>query len=111
MIGQVIDVALEKNVISLAKITQVEGEKLKVKYMSPTSKKWGERRIYKYEEQEYEIEKENICGYYDTEKEDVVGYEKIDTNGFVLCESDSEYEPSDSEEEESESESESEYED
>jgi len=106
MIGQLIDVALEKNIISLAKIMNVEGEILKVKYMCPTSKKWGERRIYNYEDEEYEIEKENICGYYDTEDEEVVGYEKIDGGrGFVLCESDSEYEPTSESESESESES------
>ena len=104
MIGQLIDVALQNQVISLAKITEFDGDsKYKVKYMSPTSKRWGDRRIYNYEKEEYEIEKENICGFYDTENEEIVGYEKID-DGFVLCESDSEYEPSESESDEDEDE-------
>jgi len=98
MIGQLVDISLENNKVSLAKIIYSDSEKLKVQYMSPIDKRWKDkRRIYKYEKDEYEIVKENISGYYDTQNEEVIGYKKIENDGFVFCESsESEYEPSES---------------
>lgn len=106
MIGELVDVAMENQIIALAKITHEDGDNFKVKYMSPTSKRWGDRRMYNYEEEEYEITSENICGFYNTENEEIAGYEKVD-GGFVLCESDSDSDYDIESEPESESESES----
>lgn len=108
MIGQLIDVLFDDSTISLAKIVEVDDSdsKFKVKYMVPTSKKYGDKRLYKYDSNVETIDKECVNGYYDTENEEVAGYVKTDY-GFILCEEEddeSDYEPSESEEEESESE-------
>ncbi|MDA9846987.1 hypothetical protein N9C10_03575 [Flavobacteriaceae bacterium] len=96
MIGELVDVAMENQVVALAKITGKDDENnFKVKYMSATKKRWGDRRLYNYEKEEYEITEDNICGYYNTSNEEIAGYEKVDgAPGFVICEpdSDSEYE-------------------
>ena len=55
--------------------------------------KQGDRRLYNYEKEDYEITEDNICGYYNTSNEEIAGYEKVDdARGFVICETDSEYE-------------------
>jgi len=117
MIGQLIDVEMENQVVALAKITGEMEEKFKVKYMSATTKRWGEHRLYNYEKEEYEITEDNICGYYNTSNEEIAGYEKVDgETGFIICESDSdsdyesESEPAYNSESDSDSESESESE-
>lgn len=110
MIGQLIDVLFDDSTISLAKIVEVDDSdsKFKVKYMVPSSKKYGDKRLYKYDSNVETIDKECVNGYYDTENEEIAGYVKTEY-GFILCDEEddeSDYDPSESEEEESESEEE-----
>jgi hypothetical protein len=89
-------------------IARIEGEKgseYTVRYLSPSKKMLGDRPIYKYEKDVYNIDKECIDEYYDSPFEEDAGLQAVE-GGWVLDESDSDdYNPSESEETDDESES------
>lgn len=88
-----------------AKIIDTNGDKYKIVYMSPSENKDSHnKRIYKYEDEIYEITDESITEYLDTDSELDLGFKKISDNEFIKYDSDSDddYTPS-SEDEDSDS--------
>jgi len=79
----------------VAKIESETPKTYTVRYLSPTTKMYGERAIYKYENVTYEVDKECVSGYYDSPDEEDAGFTKVD-GGWVQAESDSDYLPSQS---------------
>jgi len=86
----------------VGRIVGETGSTFTVRYLSPTKKFYGERVIYKYENETYEIDKLCVSGYYDSTEEEDAGFEKIE-GGWVQIESESDYQPSDEPETETES--------
>jgi len=73
-----------------AKIIDSNGDKYKIVYMSPSENKDSHnKRIYKYEDEIYEITDESITDYLDTDSEIDLGFKKISDNEFIKYDSDS----------------------
>jgi hypothetical protein len=103
-----VDILLEDDVISLAKVVETLDKTLKVQYFVTTTKKYGDQRVYDYEDTVEEVEKECVNGYYDAdEDESAAGFTYIENLGFIRSEDESDYDP-ESELESSDDESESE---
>ena len=96
-----------------AKIVSKNGSVFKIRYLSATEEKDSKnRRIYRYEEETYEVTDDSITEYLDSDSELDLGFQEIDTNGnFVKCdydlgvyseedEEDEDYVPSSSEDDE-----------
>lgn len=80
-----------------------------VKYLSVTENKDSQnRKIYKYEDETYEITDESVSEYIDSDSELDFGFQQISTDEFVKYDSDSDedYVPSSSEEDTDEDEDE-----
>jgi len=76
--------------IFLAKITHESEKTYKLKYLVAKNK-----QLYDYDEEEDEVEKDCICGFYDVnDTEKTAGFYKVD-GGFMKLDEDSDYEPSD----------------
>jgi len=94
------DVGSRKPVPLLAKIVEENGVIFTIRYLSESDDK-----IWRYEEDTYEVDDESIAEYLKTSDECDVGFSPVD-DGFVKVESDDDYIPSDEEEEEEEDEDE-----
>lgn len=98
------DIGSRKPVPLLAKIVEENGVIFTIRYLSESDDK-----IWRYEEDTYEIDNDSIAEYLKTDDEQDIGFTPFD-DGFVKVESDDDYIPSD-EEEETEEESDFEEED
>lgn len=95
------DVGSRKPVPLLAKIVEENGVIFTIRYLSESDDK-----IWRYEEDTYEVDDESIAEYLKTSDECDIGFAPLD-DGFVKVESDDDYVPSDEEEDEDEDEEES----
>lgn len=82
----------KKCTILNAKVIRTENDRYFVKYLSPTNSLFKGRKIYKYEDEVYEVEDESITEFIE-EDESVLGFEKHN-DVFLKYESDSDYESS-----------------
>jgi len=90
------DVGARKPVPLLAKIVEKDGVIFTIRYLSESDDK-----IWRYEEDEYEVDDESIAEYLNTENEEDAGF-VCRGDGFVKADTDEDYIPSDEEEEETE---------
>ena len=89
-----VDILLEDEVISLAKVVETLETTLKIRYFSLTKQKYGDRRVYNYEDIVEDVDKECVNGYYDAnEDESTAGFTYVENVGFVRTEDESDYEP------------------
>lgn len=95
----VFDEEQDDEIVLLAKIVGETQDTYKVRFMSPT--KGG---LYRYENDVSEIDKESVCGYYDSNDERQAGFIPAHDGCFERIDDDDEYEPSDSEEDDDEDE-------
>jgi hypothetical protein len=95
------DVGSRKPVPLLAKIVEENGVIFTIRYLSESDDK-----IWRYEEDTYEVDNDSIAEYLKTSDECDVGFAPVD-DGFVKVESDDDYVPSDEDEDEDEDEEES----
>lgn len=94
-----VDISLENGETCLAKIVEVKNNSFIVKFLSETSKTYEDCKIYKFDKDKTEIEKECVSGYYDTGDIEATGFTKIEDVGYILKDDlDDDYEPSDSDE-------------
>lgn len=84
----------KKCVILNAKVIRHESDKYYIKYLSPTRDFFNDRQLYKYENEEYEIDDESITEFHG-EDERVIGFTPV-TGGFVKTETDEDYSASSS---------------
>lgn len=87
------DVGSRKPVPLLAKIVEENGCIFTIRYLSESDDK-----IWRYEEDTYEVDNDSISEYLKTSDEHDVGFKPFD-DGFVKVESDDDYVPSDEDEE------------
>jgi len=85
------DVGSRKPVPLLAKIVEENGVIFTIRYLSESDDK-----IWRYEEDTYEVDDESIAEYLKTSDECDVGFVPLD-DGFIKVESDEDYVPSDEE--------------
>ncbi len=104
MEGQLVDVLVESDTHEnmsysmLAKITHVTNDGFLVKYLSETNKRHEDLIVFKFDDNETEIQKECVDGYYDSTEPECAGYVLIDNVGYVREEDlDDDYSPSDDE--------------
>jgi len=95
------DVGSRKPVPLLAKIVEENGVIFTIRYLSESDDK-----IWRYEEDTYEVDDESIAEYLKTSDECDIGFSPLE-DGFVKVESDDDYVPSDEEEDDEEDEEES----
>jgi hypothetical protein len=93
----VFDEEQDDEIVLLAKIVGETESTYKVKFMSPT--KGG---LFRYENEVSEIEKESVCGYYDSTDEREAGYIPAHDECFEKIDDDEEYDPSESDDEDDE---------
>lgn len=87
-----------------AKIIQKKGSTMTIRYLSPTEMKDSQnRKIYKYEDETYEITDESVSEYMDSDSELDFGFQQISDDEFVKYDSDSDedYVPSEDDEDSS----------
>ena len=94
------DVGSRKPVPLLAKIVEENGVIFTIRYLSESDDK-----IWRYEEDTYEVDDESIAEYLKTSDEHDVGFRPQD-DGFIKVESDDDYIPSDEDDDEDEDEDE-----
>jgi hypothetical protein len=87
------DIGSRKPVPLLAKIVEENGVIFTIRYLSESDDK-----IWRYEEDTYEVDDESIAEYLKTCDECDVGFAPLD-DGFIKVESDDDYVPSDEEDE------------
>ena len=90
------DVGSRKPVPLLAKIVEENGVIFTIRYLSESDDK-----IWRYEEDTYEVDDESIAEYLKTSDECDVGFAPLE-DGFIKVESDDDYVPSDEESDEDE---------
>lgn len=93
------DIGARKPVPLLAKIVEQNGVIFTIRYLSESDDK-----IWRYEEDTYEVDDESIAEYLKTSDEGDVGFAPLD-DGFVKVETDDDYIPSEEEDDEDEEES------
>lgn len=87
-----------KPVHLLAKIFDIQDKTFSIRYLSPTEDTSHGKKIYRYEEEVYEVTDESISEYLDTSDESDLGFKELPCGGFIYTDSDSDYAPeSDSE--------------
>jgi hypothetical protein len=91
------DVGGVKPVHLIAKIFDAKEATFSIRYLSPTDITEKGKKIYRYEDEVYEIDEDSISEYMNTEDETVLGFEPVQ-GGFILADSDSDYEPDGDEE-------------
>jgi hypothetical protein len=99
------DVGARKPVPLLAKIVEKNGVIFTIRYLSESDDK-----IWRYEEDSYEIDDDSVAEYLKTDSEEVIGFVPHD-DGFIKIDSDSDYTPSSEEDTEDEDEDEEDIED
>jgi hypothetical protein len=87
------DVGGRKPVPLLAKIVEENGVIFTIKYLSESKDK-----IWRYEEDTYEIDNDSVAEYLKTNDEQDLGFSPHE-DGFIKVEADSDYVPSDEDEE------------
>jgi hypothetical protein len=98
MKNQLIDVVLEDNVISLARVLEDMGPTLMVQLL-----KKNKKDVYEFVEYPEEIPRESISGFYDTDDLEKTGlFIKTEYGYEEVSESDSDYEPPETDSSESE---------
>ncbi len=69
-----------------AKIVSKKGNVYKISYLSPTEDRdVKNRRVYKYEDEVYEVSDDSITEYLDSDTELDFGFEEIEDGKFVKC--------------------------
>lgn len=84
----------DEEIVLLAKIVGETQDTYKVRFMSPT--KGG---LYRYETEVSEVEKESVCGYYDSTDEHDAGFIPAHDGCFEKLDDDEDYNPSESDDE------------
>lgn len=98
------DVGARKPVPLVAKIIEKDGVIFTIRYLSECDDK-----IWRYEEETYEIDDDSIAEYFKTDREEDIGFVKISEGEFTKGDSDDDYEPSEEDpEDDSEEDTESE---
>ena len=98
MKNQLIDIVLQDNVISLARVLEDMGPTLTVQFL-----KKNKKDVYEFAEFPEEIPRESIAGFYDTDDLEKTGlYIKTEYGYEEVSESDSDYEPPETDSSESE---------
>jgi hypothetical protein len=95
------DVGSRKPVPLLAKIVEENGVIFTIRYLSESDDK-----IWRYEEDTYEVDDESIAEYLKTSDECDIGFSPVD-DGFIKVETDDDYVPSDEDEDEDDEDEES----
>ena len=93
------DIGARKPIPLLAKIVEQNGVIFTIRYLSESDDK-----IWRYEEDTYEVDDESIAEYLKTNDECDVGFAPLD-DGFVKVDTDDDYVPSEEDEDEDEDES------
>ena len=88
------DIGSRKPVPLLAKIVEENGVIFTIRYLSESDDK-----IWRYEDDTYEIDNDSIAEYLKTDDETDVGFKRIE-DGFVKVDLDEDYLPSEGEDEE-----------
>ncbi len=98
-----------KPVHLLAKIFDVRDDTFSIRYLSPTDDTKHGKKIYRYEEEIYQVTDESISEYLNVDDESDIGFTELPCGGFIYTDSDSDYAPDeDCSDEDYDSESESE---
>jgi hypothetical protein len=95
------DVGKKHPVPLIAKIIEIDGPILTIKYLSE-----GKDKIWKYEEDTYDIEEDSIAEHLKTNDESILGFRPLDDGTFIPVQdenSDDEYIPEDEDEDEEDS--------
>jgi len=93
------DVGKKNPVALLAKIVERDGVIITIKYLTA-----GKNKIWKYEDETYDIEDDSVAEYLKTDDETKLGFKKID-EGFIQNDDiDEDYNPDDEDEDEDEDE-------
>lgn len=87
------DVGSRKPIPLLAKIVEENGVIFTIRYLSESDDK-----IWRYEEDTYEIDTDSICEYLKTSDEGDIGFSPVE-DGFIKADTDDDYVPSDEDEE------------
>ena len=90
------DVGQPKPKALLAKIFKKVGREYTIRYLSAVPEN---AKVFRYEDDEYEVDDESISEWLDTDLETDLGFEAQDDGSYIKIESDPDYEPSDSEDE------------
>ena len=90
------DVGEKKPKALLAKIFKKSGGVFTIRYLSAVPENV---KVFKYEDDEYEVDDESISEWLDTDFETDLGFEAQDDGSYTKIESDPDYQPSDSEDE------------
>ena len=93
------DVGARKPVALLAKIVERDGVIFTIRYLSESDDK-----IWRYEEDTYDVDDDSIAEYLNTNNEGDVGFASDGSDGFVKIDQDEDYVPSSEEDEESDDE-------
>lgn len=88
------DVGQKKPKAMLAKIFKKSGGSFTIRYLSALPEN---AKVFKYEDDEYDVDDESISEWLDTDLETDLGFEAQDDGSYIKIESDPDYEPSDSE--------------
>jgi hypothetical protein len=94
------DIGARKPVPLLARITEQNGVIFTIRYLSESDDK-----IWRYEDDTYEIDSDSIAEYLKTDLEEDIGFQAFD-DGFIKVEIDDDYVPSDEDENEDDDEDE-----
>ena len=98
MKNQLIDLVLQDNIISLARVLEDMGPTLMVQLL-----KKNKKDVYEFAEYPEEIPRESISGFYDTDDLEKTGlFIKTEYGYEEVSESDSDYEPAETDTSESE---------
>lgn len=90
------DVGQKKPKALLAKIFKKNGGVYTIRYLSAVPQN---AKVFKYEDDEYEVDDESISEWLETDVETDLGFEAQDDGTFAKVDSDSDYEPDTSESE------------
>jgi hypothetical protein len=96
-----------KTTALVARIFDTKDDIFTIRYLSPSEDRDHGCIVYRYEDQTYEIDDDSITSYLGTDDETDIGFKRTQDDGFVRCDSDSDYVPSSEEDTESEQEVES----
>jgi hypothetical protein len=84
-----------KPVHLLAKIFDVKDSTFFIRYLSPTEDTKHGKKVYRYEEEVYEVTDDSISEYLNTDIEEDIGFSQLPCGGFIYTDSDSDYAPDD----------------
>ena len=95
-----------EEIILLAKVFGETDTTYKVKFLNHIN-----GNFYDYDSEIEEIEKETVCGFYDSNDEKDAGFSPLEGGGFECMDDDEDYEPSEEEDDEDDEDDEDEDED